>query len=136
MQAFTLKQWLEEYSKGTFAATDTHTQCNAGWWDWFCRDTSLATKTRKLAPKVKRIAKSSKINTDKVYVWFKNNCPLYGDKKLYDDFRIADPETQDVIYTIVPRTPHGISEVWGKENGFSNPIVSGNWKDVLNFFGV
>lgn len=133
-----LRTWLEKYEQGEFNAPDFETQCNAGWYDWFCKTESLAGKTKKLAPKVKRLAKSSKINLDTMYVWFKNNCPCVG--KLYDDFRFADRETGDVIYTVVPasgfRKDAGSAELWGKENNFAEPLVKGSWKDITNFFGV
>lgn len=133
-----VREWLENYEAGKYANPDTNTQITAGWYDWFCKDTALAGKTRKLASKVKHIAKSSKINLDTMYVWFKNNCPLYG--KLYDDFRFADRETGNVIYTITPscghKTTEGQASVWGRENDFNGPLVEGTWEDVLNFFGV
>jgi hypothetical protein len=54
---------------------------------------------------------------------------------LYDDFRIADKETHDVIYTIIPKNASdNEAEVWGKENDFHGPIVKGTWKDVKNYF--
>ena len=133
-----VRQWLENYAAGKYNSPDFDTQCEAGWYDWFCNDKALAGKTRKLAPKIKRIAKSAKINLDTMYVWFKNNCPFNG--KLYDDFRFADRETGDVIYTITPKSGHtiqkGMSSVWGRENGFERPLVEGTWDDVLKFFGV
>ena len=133
-----LREWIEAYDSGKFDSPDVHTQIDAGWYDWFCKDTSLVNKTRKLAHKVKRVAKSHKIDRDKVYVFFKNNCPCVG--KLYDDFRICDLETGDVIFTITPSSGHdvdkGSSEVWSRENNFAGPIVSGKWKNVCDFFGV
>lgn len=133
-----IEQWIKEFDSGKFDAKDFNTQCKAGWWDWFCKDNSLAGKTKKLAPKVKQIAKSPKINKEKMYVFFKNNCPMVG--SLYDDFRICDMETGKVIYTITPKSGHkvlnGQSEVWGRENGFEKPLVVGTWEDVKQFFGV
>lgn len=133
-----LKQWIENLNAGMYSHKDSYTQTQAGWYDWFCRDQSLCGKTKALAPKVKRLAQSDKINQDTMYVWFKNNCPMSG--KLYDDFRFADLETGDVIYTIVPSSGHssnqGQAEVWGRENDFDSPLVAGTWKDVLKFFGV
>jgi hypothetical protein len=133
-----LRQWIENFNAGIYAANNTETQTNAGWYDWFCREGSLLGKTNALAPKVKRLAKSPKINPNTMYVWFKNNCPLYGN--LYDDFRFADIETGEVIYTIIPSSGHQISrgraEVWGRENDFHGPLVTGTWKDVLAYFKV
>lgn len=133
-----VKEWIEKFDNGDYSSQNVKVQCEAGWYDWFCRDTSLANKTKRLAPMVKRIAKSGKINTETMYVWFKNNCPMCG--RLYDDFRFADIETGDVQYTIVPSSGHecsrGKAEVWGVDNGFKEPLVKGTWKDVCNFFGV
>jgi len=138
MSSIPLNEWIENYKQGEYNAPDFSTQCEAGWYDWFCSEHSLAGKTKKLAPKVLRIAKSSKINLATMYVWFKNNCPLQG--KLYDDFRFADLKTGDTQYTIVPSSGFdahkGQAEVWGRENSFAAPLVTGTWKDVLTFFGV
>lgn len=131
-----IREYLKKYNKGEFRNPDIETQCSAGWWDWFCKDSSLRNKTYSLTHKLIQIMGSEKINIDKMYVFFKNNCPVNG--RLYDDFRICDIKTGDVIYTVTPSSGHrmdlGKSEVWGKENDFKEPIVSGSWNDVRFFF--
>lgn len=123
------------FLRGEFEDNSVNTQIEAGWYDWFCRDTSLANKTRNLGNKVIQLMKSEKIDTEKNYAFFKNNCPMNG--PLYDDFRICDMETGDVIFTIVPRCSHsGQAEVWGRENDFNGPLVTGTWRNVKAFFGV
>jgi hypothetical protein len=138
MSERSIKTWLEDYASGKFDCYDCETQYEAGWHDWHCRDSSLAGKTKKLAPKVKQIAKSPKVDANSTYVFFKNNFPLSG--KLYDDFRICDLETSEVIFTVVPssgfKSKEGRAEVWGKENDFQEPLVTGTWEDVLKFFEV
>lgn len=137
-ERISLQEWIAQSDAGAFESDDFDTQVKAGWYDWFCKESSLAGKTKKLAPKVKQVARSAKIDPTKTYVFFKNNCPMYG--KLYDDFRICDLETRDVIYTIIPRSGHtvkaGQAEVWGRENEFEEPLVVGTWNDVREFFGV
>lgn len=134
----TLRQWIENFQAGKYAAADADTQMDAGWYDWFCKDSSLVKKTARLAPKVKQIAKSPKVNIDTMYVFFKNNCPCFG--ALYDDFRICSIETGDVIYTITPASGYtaksGKADVWGADNEFKEPLVEGSWDDVKRFFGV
>jgi hypothetical protein len=130
-----IKTFVEEFNAGKFEDNAVNIQIYAGWYDWFCRDTSLAAKTQSLGKKVVQLMKSEKIDIENNYAWFKNNCPMSG--PLYDDFRIADMETGNVIYTIVPRSGHtGKAEVWGRENNFDGPLVQGKWKDVKTFFGV
>ena len=56
--------------------------------------------------------------------------------RLYDDFRICDVATHDVIFTVVPRSGHDANEhqaqLWGAINNFKEPIVaSSNWKQLL-----
>ena len=136
MNRTSLKQFVEQWDQGYYIDKEN---AKEPWWDWFCRDSSLAGKTQKLGPKVKRIARSPKINPEKTYTFFKNNCPLYG--SLYDDFRICDIETRDVIFTIIPACGHdsskGQSRVWGlDDSGQWNELVKGSWKDVLAFFQV
>jgi hypothetical protein len=137
-EQITLKQWIENFDNGVYDSNDINVQIDAGWYDWFCKDSSLKNKTKSLASKVKIISKSSKIDVNKTYVFFKNNCPCAGNK--YDDFKICDIETDKVIYTIIPKSGHarnkGKSELWGKENNFEKEIVEGSWKDILNYFEV
>lgn len=138
MNNIPLSLWITNFNSDVYDSRDVETQIEAGWYDWFCKDRSLRNKTYALAPKVKRIAKSSKVNVETMYVFFKNNCPLYGE--LYDDFRICDLETGDVVFTIVPKSGHnskkGMTEIWGRENEFKEPLYEGDWKGALKWFGV
>jgi hypothetical protein len=138
MTEMNIETFATRFLCGDFDMNTRSTQIEAGWYDWFCRDTSLGAKTQKLGSKVLQLMKSSKIDVKKNYVFFKNNCPMLG--SLYDDFRICDMETGNVIYTIIPSSGHtsnkGKAEVWGHENGFKGPLVSGTWRDVKAFFGI
>ena len=131
-----LKEWVEAYLRGEFDSGNFEVQCRAGWFDWFCPDNQLVKKTHALAEKLFQLLGSTKISQLTDYVFFKNNCPLNGE--LYDDFRICDIKTGEVIYTICPSLGYdsqkGVAEVWGRENDFKEPLVSGTWKDVLKFF--
>lgn len=106
------------------------------WYDWFCRETSLKRKGEALLKKLKVIASSNKFDNDKCYVFFKNNCPCYGN--LYDDFRICDKETGDVLYCVVPKSgfkrDEGRAQVYGVDNDFKEPLVEGTWRDVKAWF--
>ena len=106
------------------------------WYDWFCRDSALEKKGVALIKKLKAISKSNKFDNDKTYVFFKNNCPCVG--RLYDDFRICDIESGDVIYTVIPKSgfksDDGMGQVWGKENDFKGPLFTGTWKEIKNWF--
>ena len=132
----TLREWAEKFKAGAYNSPDFQTQCDAGWYDWFCKDTSLAGKTQSLGKKVLGIMNSPKIDPDKQYVFFKNNCPMVG--SLYDDFRICDIETGDVVYTVTPRSGHivmnGLGEVWGAENNFKKALFQGTWKEIKAWF--
>jgi hypothetical protein len=120
----TLKQQLEAFEKGKFINGDGEESWCYNFHDWFCRDKSLKTKSERLFRIVKRWVKYRHTNTDKVYVFFKNNCPMNG--PLYDDFRVCDIETGDVIWTVIPKCGHsGKAEVWGKQNDFQSPVITG-----------
>ena len=135
MAEISIRQWIENYNSGKYDSQNVKVQCEAGWYDWFCRDESLCGKTKRLAPKVKQLAKSSKVDVDNWYVWFKNNCPVFG--SLYDDIRFADIKTGDVIYTIAFVKKYGQTvELWGKENDFKHPLVIGDWEDIKEYFGI
>lgn len=129
---------------GCFEDTGKTAQINAGWFDWFCKDSSLANKTKALAKKLRSIVKSPRFNPDSTYVMFKNNCPVNG--TLYDDFRILDADRK-VLFTVVPRNGHqyekdrmrkggrsGLAEVWGTENGFEDALIEGTWAEIRRWF--
>ena len=122
-----------EYDKGR---TGSDAKVKELWWDWFCKDSSLGNKGRSLLQKLNQIVDSKKIDADKTYVWFKNNCPLNGN--LYDDFRISDIESDDVIYCIIPKSGHecdeGKAQLYSREHGFENPVIEGTWKDIKDWF--
>ena len=132
----TIEIQIMNYLTGKYDNPDIDTQCDAGWYDWFCQEKSLAKKTDSLYKKLLQIIKSKKFNAKTTYVFFKNNCPMVG--KLYDDFRICDIKTGDVIYNVIPSSGYdstkGQAEVWGKENDFAEALVEGTWKDVLRYF--
>lgn len=136
IQRMTIKEYLERFDKGDFNSENVDVQIKAGWYDWFCKDSSLQNKTCQLTKKLKQLVASSKINVETSYVFFKNNCPMVG--RLYDDFRICDMKTGNVIYTVIPSSGHdsekGVAAVWGKENKFEEPLVTGTWKDVKRYF--
>jgi hypothetical protein len=113
--AATLRQQLEALEKGLILDSDgQQSECH-NFYDWFCRDSSLAGKSRTLFKKVKTFLKHNpQIDIDSHYVFFKNNCPMNG--PLYDDFRIVDIETGNVIYTVIPKCSHsGKAEIWGRK---------------------
>ena len=91
-------------------------------YDWFCKDSSLQNKSWKLMKQVKTFLKHNpQIDLLTHYVFFKNNCTGAG--KLYDDFRICNIETGNVVYTVTPKCGHsGLAEIWGRENDFKGPI--------------
>ena len=110
------------------------------WYDYFCKSSSLVNKGRALISKLKKIYKLNELSgrkyfdPNKTYVFFKNNCPFYG--SLYDDFRICDLETREVIFVIqVNRYDQKHSaELWGQPNNFEGAILEGSIKDVYNYF--
>lgn len=134
--SISIRQFIEDLESGKYDSPDVITQINAGWYDWFCKDSSLVSKTKNLGKKMMKIADSSRISKDIMSLSFKNCCPLYG--SLYDCVRICDIHTGDVIYTIAinRKGENGvsISEVYGRNNNWSEPLVKGSWKDVVKWF--
>lgn len=90
--------WIDNFLNGKYESKDVKTQIEAGWYDWFCKDSSLARKTQIMGGIIRQIKAGGKVDLNNWYVWFKNNCPLNG--PLYDDFRFADIATSDVVFTI------------------------------------
>lgn len=138
MSEICIREWAERFKAGKYDSRSTATQCEAGWFDWFCKSESLAAKTKLLGKRLMSIIGSPMFDPEKTYVWFQNNCPVNG--PLYDDFRIADIETGDTLFVIshLERGSHGCDkahwEVLSVKGGFSAPVVSGNWKKVKTYF--
>ena len=93
-----LHAWIGSFLIGDYDSEDVKTQIKAGWFDWFCKDSSLKNKTKRMGNIIVQLKEGGKVNFKNWYVWFKNNCPLNG--PLYDDFRFADLETGYVQFTI------------------------------------
>ena len=104
----TVNEFVTLYNAGKFDSPDMDTQIEAGWYDWFCKDSSLVRRLKPLANMVKAIAKSDRFDASKSYVFFKNNCPMVG--STYDSFSICDIETGDVLFWIgfLKKGCHGI----------------------------
>ncbi len=134
-----LQSWIGAFLLNEYESQDVKTQIKAGWYDWFCKDSSLAKKTQRMGNIISKLREGGKVNFKNWYVWFKNNCPLNG--PLYDDFRFADLETGEVQFTIqldccwnkkkyavYGRTPDG--EFHSDEHLFETDSV----KELINWF--
>lgn len=134
----TINEFCSRFASGEFDSYSHLKQLEAGWFDWWCRDTALPRKTAFLGGKVARIQKSKRFDADKTYVFFKNNCPMVG--KLYDQFSICDLATGDVLFCAqyLEKGSHGCEhahwELYDRNVGFGDPVVNGTWRDVEKYF--
>ena len=146
-ERLTIKEWQKNYREKKFNDSSRETMINAGWYDWFCADIALFNRSRKMFGVVNKIKEGGKVNLNKSYVFFRNNCPCVGG--LYDSFSICDIETRKVIYFISfnePNKNHRINVYGfnGKENDFEKPVASFDsskdlsywlnhpWRDLFN----
>lgn len=130
-----LRSWILNFNNEVYSASDLKTQIEAGWYDWFCKDSSLANKTKRMGNIVKQITDGGKLNLDTTYVWFKNNSPLNG--PLYDDFRFADSQTGDVLFTTQIDCCWNEKKytVFGKKNNFVKPLFdTDSSKELVKWF--
>ena len=126
MEKQTLRKWIFSFNDGVYELADRRTQIEAGWFDWFCRDTSLKNKTYKMGRIIKQIRDGGKVDLDNTYVFFKNNCPLNG--PLYDDFRICAIDSGNVQLTIQ------IDCLWNKSKYAvfgRTPDGEGHWEEAI-----
>ncbi len=126
MAKINLVKQLEAYAQGKYLDSSGAESWCFNFYDWFCKESTLKKKSDTLYKLVKKIVPLLPVDQTKVYVFFKNNCPCFG--KLYDDFRVCDVETGDVIFNFVPKSGHNINadaptELWSKLNGFQEPLL-------------
>ncbi|HPG43894.1 MAG TPA: hypothetical protein PLJ98_08830 [Acholeplasmataceae bacterium] len=132
-----LATWIRKFNDGDFDSRDVQTQIEAGWFDWFCKDTSLANKTKRLGNIIKQIKAGGKVDLETSYVWFKNNCPLNG--PLFDDFRIADIETNNNLFVVQIDCLWNDSKytVYERLDGFDKPAFKTNSsRELVKWFNV
>ena len=123
MKKATIKQQIAAWKNNrTILNSDGEVCPFYGFYDWFCKDSSLRIRGERLMPKVIKFLKTQPtIDPEKHYVFFKNNCPMVG--PTYDDFRICEIETGDVVFNVIPRCTHSEkAEIWGRENRFAEAL--------------
>lgn len=129
-----LRQWKENFLNGEYDSKCLDIQCKAGWYDWFCRDSSLQCKTDRFGKIIARI--NNDFLLDNYYVWFKNNCPTVG--PLYDDMRFEplNEEVRDKLYFVI--SCGDIREknkyvVYTARSGYNNERGFDTIAEVVNF---
>lgn len=126
---YKLSEWIRQYNKGAFNGSNLYIMQDAGWHDWFCREDSLKRRFDALAPKLLQVAKSPMIDTERTYVFFKNNCPAAG--PLYDSFSICDIYTGKVLFWVghIKKGCYGDSR-----SGWDvDALVDGEWRSILEY---
>ena len=129
-----VRQWQTMYRMGAFSNKNTSVQIEAGWYDWFCQDESLAGRLKQIAPAVMGI--TDPFILDNFYVWFKNNCPLNG--PLYDDVRFEplSGERGGNYFLVIKDSPHEKSKwtLYTERYGFQEPeFQCGNVREMIRY---
>ena len=132
-----VRQWQEKFRAGAFSTPDRYTQCEAGWYDWFCRDEALAGRLKKIGRVVMGI--TDPFILDNYYVWFKNNCPASG--PLYDDVRFEplSGERGGQYFVVTLDSPHERAK-WAlttERFGYEAPeFECGNIREMVRYINA
>jgi hypothetical protein len=112
MENTTFAQQAAAWKNGEYAL---YPHCN-DFYDWFCKDNSLENRANKLKGLAKRLVARFNLDPNRVYVFFKNNCPMSG--PLYDSLSICDRESGDVLLWATPKSGHnGNAELYMVKEG-------------------
>ena len=139
----TLREWLEAYENNEFTFGNFDTMVKAGWYDWFSDDHMLVPMLDAMAPHVKLIAQSKKVDIDNMCVWFKEICPSSGPTFGMFGIRAIDGDLSKGAWNIVPISDRGNSELWGtvdpealpKVKG-TGPLIEGPMEEIYDYFEV
>ena len=66
MENRSIREWQVQYARGDFNKNDFKTMCDAGWYDWFCKDTQLKSRLDKMAKIIMQLKMSDRIDIDKM----------------------------------------------------------------------
>lgn len=56
-----IRKWVERFNDGKCISGDVQTQVEADWYDWFCKDSSLTNKTKRMGNIIKQIKPGGKL---------------------------------------------------------------------------
>ena len=101
MNEMRVRTWQERFRAGDFSSRNRAVQCEAGWYDWFCRDDALAGCLIKAPSVVLAVTDPFLLDNDSL------------DGSLYDD--VLDTVTEEILdydfrewrdaaYTVFPTT--------------------------------
>ncbi len=134
MAEMSVRQWQARFRSGDFNSRDLSVQCEAGWFDWFCRNDALAGRLKKLSKIVLGI--KAPFILDNYYVWFKNNCPMAG--PLYDDVRFEplSGEREGKYFVVILDCPHELAKwaLYTERYGYDAPeFFNGNVRNMVQY---
>jgi hypothetical protein len=136
-----IREWQKNYREGKYDRKDRKTQCDAGWFDWFCQDKSLARRTKAIAPFILALKDGGKVDLDRYYFFMKNNCPA-SNHPLFDTIGIVELTTdgshgEQIFWVAFQDKRSGYPcELFSPVNRYEEPIVSGNRWAVLKYLNA
>lgn len=130
----TIRQWRENYKAGKYDTNELSVMCDAGWYDWFCKDTALKNKLKKFTPFINKITNDYIL--DNFYLSFKNCCPCYG--PLYDTmsiYAIDEDKNPNMGMGICIDSPHENARfvLYAEKNGYKNVIESEYKNEIIDY---
>ena len=131
----TIREFMDRWNNGDFSGGSFREMVDAGWYDWFCSDSSLLNRTKKIVNILNGITNDWVL--DNFHVWFKNNCPA-SNHPLYDDVRFEpmDYDKRDELFFCVTiddkRQDHKYC-IFTARNGYRDEAFADNVRDVWKF---